>query len=113
MITPNALASFTLTVNLILSPSRLSPETSSIQDAFQVWNDDELFTPLGDETDIFRLPMHADARRLLHVSARNLGDLVDLVGSNAEQDRLVVDLDLDDHDPGVRRFGLPRHAEAD
>src|SRR5690349_6195545 len=113
MIAPKAQANFALTVNLIFSPSSLAPETSSIQDTFHVRYDDELFTPLGDEADELRLPMHADARRLLHIGPRDLGDLVDLVGGDADQDRLIVDADLDHDDPCLRGgFGL-RHPETD
>src|SRR6266702_218797 len=111
--TPNALASLALTVNLMLSPST-SPrrDTNSIQDAFHIGNDDELFTPFGDEADKLRLPVHADARRLLHVGLRNFRDLVDLVGSHADKHRLAVDLDLDDDNARVGRILELRHAEA-
>src|SRR5690348_15921505 len=111
MITPNALASFALTVNLICSPLRLSRDLSSIQDAFHAGNDDELFTPLCDEADEFRLPVHADARRRLYVSLRDFGDLVDLVGHHTDQHGLVVDVELDDDDTRVGRVFRDRHAE--
>src|SRR6185437_6890585 len=101
MMMPNALASFALTVNLICSPLRLSRDLCSIQDAFHAGNDDELFTPLGDEADELRLPMHADAWRRLYVGLRDFGNLVDLVGHHADQHWLVVDLKLDDDDASV------------
>src|ERR1700744_1475571 len=102
MTTPKAQASFALTVNLITDPI-VPAGTPSIQDAFHVGNDDELFTPFGDETDELRLPMHADARRLLHIGARDLRYLVNLVCRHADQNRLVVDIDLDDDDAAVGR----------
>src|SRR4051794_14837462 len=111
MTAPNALASFALTVNLIVRPRWSS--MMSVEDAFQIRNDNELVTPLRDEADELRPPVHADARRLLHIDAGNFSHLVDLVGDDADQDRIAVDLDLDDDDAGVGGVGADRHAEAD
>src|SRR5690242_2418666 len=46
-------------------------------------------------------------------SVRYLSHLVDLVGGEADQHRLAVELDLDDDDACVGRVRKLRHAEAD
>src|ERR1700753_239208 len=112
MTTPKAQASFALTVNLMSAPT-VSTETPSIQNAFQVRNDDELFTPFGDETNELRLPVHADTRCLLHIGARDLRNLVDLVRGHADQNGLIVDVDFDDDDAGIGGIFRRRHAETD
>src|ERR1700742_3703730 len=110
MTTPKAQSSFALTVNLMSAPT-VSTETPSIQNAFQVRNDDELFTPFGDETNELQLPMHADARRLLHIGARDLRNFVAPVRGHADQNRLVVDVDFDDDDARIGGILRHRHAE--
>src|SRR3569832_2719304 len=96
MIAPNALANLALIVNLISAPVRAGRPL--VQNTFHVRYDDELVVPLGDEADELRSPMHADARRLLHIGSNDLGHLVHFVGGESDQNRHVVDLELDHHD---------------
>jgi hypothetical protein len=65
--TPKALASLALTVNLMFGLYDLAARLLSIENAFHIRNDNELFTPFRDEADELRLPMHANARRLLRI----------------------------------------------
>src|ERR1700744_1570835 len=62
MTAPKALASLALTVNRMFSPLPALSALESVEDAFHVRNDDKLVTPLGDEADELRLPVHADPR---------------------------------------------------
>ena len=43
----------------------------------------------------------------------NLGNLVDLVGANADGDRLAIEFDLEHHDAGIDGRRLLLHAELD
>src|ERR1700722_16843453 len=58
------------------------PPGGSVENPFEIRNDDELVFPFADAGYEFRLPMHADRRRLLERCHVQLRDLVDFVGND-------------------------------
>src|SRR5581483_11559670 len=78
------------------------------EDAGDIRHDDEVAAALADAADEFRPPAHADARRFLERRRGDRGHLVDLVGADADDRRITVEIDLDHDDAGVdgRRLEL-------
>src|SRR3569623_363834 len=115
--TAKVAASFALSVSLTLrSPffgQRRASAALQCKNTFEVRNDDEGAVALADAAHEFGRPAHADARRVLDDGGVDVGDVVHLVGQNAGNGRLAVDIDLDDDDAGilVRRRAL--HIEGD
>ena len=69
-----------------------------VEEGLEGGNDDEFAVALDQALDELGPPAHADAGRSLGVGAGQGGDLVDLVGAQADQGRLSVQVDLDDDD---------------
>src|SRR3569623_2220042 len=115
--TAKVAASFALSVSLTLrSPffgQRRASAALQCKNTFEVRNDDEGAVALADAAHVLVRPAHADARRVLDDGGVDVGDVVHLVGQNAGNGRLTVDIDLDDDDAGIliRRRAL--HIEGD
>ena len=81
------------------------------EDAAHVKHGDECVVPFADARDELRFPAQTDARRALERGGGEFGDLVDLVGANADRRGIAVDLHFDHHDAGIAACVLGRHAE--
>ena len=67
-----------------------------VEEGLEGGDDDEFAVALDQALDELGPPAHADAGRGLGVGAGQGGDLMDLVGAQADQGRLSVQIDLDD-----------------
>ena len=66
-----------------------------------------------NEADELRSPVHADTRRFLHIGSGNLGDFVDLVGHDPDENGIAVEVYFDDDDAGIRGIAAHGHVETD